>query len=68
MTDFSIRPARAGDEDTIVALLRELAVYERLLYRFHITAEVVRRDYLCAQPLIHCALLFDGGNAAGLAT
>ena len=34
MTDFSIRLARAGDQDLIVALLGELAAYEKLLDRF----------------------------------
>jgi GNAT superfamily N-acetyltransferase len=68
MTDFSIRPVRTGDEDIVVTLLRELAEYERLLERFHITPEVVRRDYLSDRPLVHCALLFDGAKAAGIAT
>ena len=68
MTEFSIRPAKAGDEDAIVALLRALAEYEKLLERFHITAEIVRRDYLCDRPLLFCDLLLEGETPAGIAT
>jgi len=68
MTDFSIRPARAGDEDTIVALLRALAEYEKLMHRFDITPQIVRRDYLCERPLIFCDLLFESERPAGIAT
>ena len=68
MSTHSIRPARSGDEATIVALLRDLATYEKLLDRFHITPEIVTRDYLCEQPLVFCYLLFDGEKPAGIAT
>ncbi|MGH6871792.1 MAG: GNAT family N-acetyltransferase [Rhizomicrobium sp.] len=67
-TAFEIRPARAGDEATILALLRELAVYEKLTDRFHITEAVIRRDYLCAQPLLNCDLAFEGSAPVGVAT
>ncbi|MBV9990597.1 MAG: GNAT family N-acetyltransferase [Alphaproteobacteria bacterium] len=67
MTDFTIRPAKPGDEDTIVALLRALAQYEKLTHRFHITPEIVRRDYLSERPLVFCDLLFQGDVAAGIA-
>ncbi len=68
MNDFSIRPARLGDEALIVAFLLELAEYEKLLDKFHITEDVVLRDYLNDRPLIHCDLVCDGGTPAGLAT
>jgi len=68
MTGFTIRPARAGDETVVVALLRALADYERLLDRFHVTPEIVRRDYLCERPLLNCDLLFEGETPAGIAT
>lgn len=68
MSNYSIRPAHSGDEATIVALLRELAAYEKLLDRFHITPDVVTRDYLCEQPLVFCDLLFDDEKPAGIAT
>ena len=68
MSTYFIRPARSGDEATIVALLRDLATYEKLLDRFHITEDVVARDYLCEHPLVFCDLLFDGEQPAGIAT
>jgi diamine N-acetyltransferase len=68
MANFSIRRARAGDEAAVHALLRELADYEKLLDRFHITEEIVRRDYLCAQPLLNCDLAFEGDAPVGIAT
>ena len=68
MTFFSIRPVKNGDEEAVVALLHALAEYERLLDRFHITADVVRRDYLCDNPAIFCDLLFEGEDPAGIAT
>jgi ribosomal protein S18 acetylase RimI-like enzyme len=68
VSHFSIRPARQGDEALIVALLRELATYEKLLDRFHIAADIITRDYLCERPLLFCDLLFEGENPAGIAT
>jgi GNAT superfamily N-acetyltransferase len=68
VSNFLIRPARQGDETVIVALLRDLAVYEKLLDRFRITVEAVTRDYLCERPLLFCDLLFEGEKPAGIAT
>lgn len=66
MADFHIRRAKLGDEDAMFGLLRELADYEKLLDVFHITQEVIRRDYLSAQPLCNCDLLFEGGTPVGV--
>jgi GNAT superfamily N-acetyltransferase len=63
-----IRAARAGDEDSILSLLRALAEYEKLLDRFHITRAVIARDYLGERPLIHAELAFDGALCCGVAT
>ncbi|HEY5337183.1 MAG TPA: GNAT family N-acetyltransferase [Rhizomicrobium sp.] len=68
MAGFAIRAAKQGDEDVILTLLYELAVYEKLTDKFKITREIIRRDYLCEKPLIHCELLFEGGIAIGIAT
>jgi diamine N-acetyltransferase len=57
-----------GEEELILALLRELAEYEKLLDVFHVTAAVIRRDYLGAQPLLQCDLAFEGDAPAGIAT
>lgn len=68
MMSCTIRAAQKGDESLIVSLLRELAEYEKLLDRFHITPEAVTRDYLSAQPLLFCDLAFEGDRPAGIAT
>jgi GNAT superfamily N-acetyltransferase len=68
MTDFHIRRAQAGEESVILALLRDLADYEKLLHRFQITDAVIRRDYLCEHPLLNCDLAFADAKPVGLAT
>jgi GNAT superfamily N-acetyltransferase len=68
MGDTTIRAIAKGDEALVVALLRELADYEKLLDRFRITPAVVARDYLCDRPLLNCELAFADGAAAGIAT
>jgi GNAT superfamily N-acetyltransferase len=64
MSDFSIRAALASDSPLIVALLRELAEYEKLLDRFCLTEEAVKRDMMGAA--CHCDLAYAGDEAAGL--
>jgi diamine N-acetyltransferase len=66
LTALTIRRARPGDEGRVLALLRELAEYEKLLEVFHITEEAIRRDYLGAQPLCNCDLVFAGEAAVGV--
>ncbi|HVZ91433.1 MAG TPA: GNAT family N-acetyltransferase [Rhizomicrobium sp.] len=69
MQDFEIRSAREGDEGVVLALLRELAAYEKLLDRFRVTAEIVKRDYLSERPLIFCDLaIARNEEALGLAS
>lgn len=65
---LEIRPARLGEEALIVSLLHDLAVYEKLTDRFHVTEAVVRRDYLCEHPLLECDLAFEDGAPIGIAT
>src|SRR5215469_6665970 len=64
MSDFSIRAALASDSPLIVALLRELAEYEKLLDRFCLTEEAVKRDMMGAA--CHCDLAYAGDEATGL--
>lgn len=68
MGTIEIRTARKGDEAVIVSLLRALAEYEKLLDRFHITPEIVARDYLGEHPAVFCDLAFEGDVPAGIAT
>jgi GNAT superfamily N-acetyltransferase len=64
----AIRAAKAGDEEPILSLLHELAVYEKLTDKFRITRAVIARDYLCERPPIECDLAFEGEEPVGIAT
>lgn len=68
MKDFTIRAARPGDEKLILALLGELADYEKLRDKFNVTEAVILRDYLCARPLMNCDLAFEGDREVGVGT
>jgi GNAT superfamily N-acetyltransferase len=68
MTALAIRRAAAGDEDLSLTLLRELAVYEKIEDRFHLTREALSRDFLCAEPLCFCELAFAGDDPVGVMT
>jgi GNAT superfamily N-acetyltransferase len=68
MSGLAIRRARAGDEELALATLRELAVYEKIEDRFHLTRDALSRDFLCAEPLCFCELAFEGQNAVGVMT
>jgi diamine N-acetyltransferase len=63
---FVLRHAAPGDEGIIVALLRELAEYEKLLHRFRLTPEAAARDMLGAA--CHTELAFAGAEAVAIAT
>lgn len=66
MSDFVLRAAAPADAPAIVALLRELADYEKLLHRFHLTEETAARDMTGAA--CHTELGFADGAAVGIAT
>jgi GNAT superfamily N-acetyltransferase len=62
---FTIRAAAPGDEGSIVALLRELAVYEKAPV-FTLSEADVARDLTGAQRSALCHLLFVDGEAVAL--
>jgi ribosomal protein S18 acetylase RimI-like enzyme len=64
---FSIRAAKGGDEGAIVALLWELAEYEKLTSRFRLDEGAVRRDMLGENAASRCVVLEADGEVAGLA-
>lgn len=68
MTGFLIRTAANGDEKTIVALLRELAHYERIGERFKLTEAAVARDMLGPQARCYCELAWFGSEPVGIMT
>jgi GNAT superfamily N-acetyltransferase len=66
--ELTIRSAAIGDEALVLSLLHELADYERLLDKFHVTEEIVRSDYLGASPLLNCELAFEADSPVGVMT
>ncbi len=68
MNGTVIRSAQTGDEDAVLGLLRELAVYERLECRFRLTPEIVAHDFFCTPPAVGCDLAFLEQQAAAIVT
>ena len=68
MPDLTIRRALRGDEELILALLRELAEYEKLTHAFQLTKEIVTRDFFGSAPAAFCDLAYQGTKPVGLAT
>ena len=66
MSDFTLRTAAPGDEPLIRALLKELADYEKLQDRFHLTESAIARDMF--GDACCCELAFQGDVPAGIAT
>ena len=66
MSDYSIRAATPADAPAIVRLLRELADYEKLLHRFHLTEQIAARDM--TGDACQTDLVFQDGAAVGIAT
>lgn len=68
MPGLSIRPATAADGAVMLALLRELAGYEKLLDSFTTDAPAIARDFFGPRKLAECDLAFADGEAVGIAT
>ena len=51
---FTIRPARPGDVPAVVAMVHELAEYERAADECALTEEQLRAALFCAQPALFC--------------
>jgi GNAT superfamily N-acetyltransferase len=66
MSDFSIRAASAADAPVIMALLRELADYEKLLEEFHPTEALIARDMLGPDAACRCDIAWKGDEPAGI--
>ncbi|HUO64063.1 MAG TPA: GNAT family N-acetyltransferase [Terriglobales bacterium] len=64
---FSIRPGARRDAPAIVALIRELALYERLLHEVKITPAEVRRHGFGRRPYFKTLICRRGGKPVGLA-
>jgi GNAT superfamily N-acetyltransferase len=64
--DFAIRTARAGDEDGILALLWDFAVFEKLTHIFELTRETVARDFVGPAARVRCDVAECDGAIAGV--
>lgn len=62
-----IAPARRADLPLIVALVRELAEYERLLDQVRITPADLERDLFGPRPYAEAAVAWEGDEAVGFA-
>jgi GNAT superfamily N-acetyltransferase len=62
-----IRPATAGDVPAMVALVRELAAYERAEEAVQLTPELLEAALFGASPAVFAHVAETGGEVAGFA-
>ena len=62
-----IRPAGIEDTEEILALIYELAVYEKAPNEAKATAEQIRQSFFCENPKVFCEIVEEDGKIAGLA-
>ena len=67
MTQATLRPAEPQDAGAIVALIRELAVYEKLEHEAKATPEDVRRHLFGDRPVAEVVLAEVEGSVVGFA-
>jgi GNAT superfamily N-acetyltransferase len=63
----TIRPARPDDAETLVALIRELAAYEKLEDQARAAPEALRRDLFGPRPFAEALVAEVDGGPAGFA-
>jgi len=61
-----IRDARSGDEAAIHALLLEFAEFEKLTDKFHLTPEIISRDFVGDRRRVHCDVAEWDGALVGV--
>jgi GNAT superfamily N-acetyltransferase len=66
-TSVVVRPATPGDVALILALIRELAEFERALDEVHATEESLRATLFADRPAAFCHVAEYDGQAAGFA-
>ena len=66
MSGLVIREAVPGDEVLVLELLQELAVYEKLTDKFHLTRTTIVRDFLGPERICRCDLAFEGRAPVGV--
>jgi len=63
----SVRPATPGDVPELVAMIRELAEYERALHEVEATEERLHATLFAAEPAVFGHVLEIDGEVAGMA-
>ena len=66
-TAVQIRPARPGDEKTILSLIQQLAAYEKLSHEVVATPEALERTLFGTPSYAECIIAEVSGKAAGFA-
>ena len=61
-----IRDARSGDEAAIHALLWEFAEFEKLTHKFHLTPEIISRDFVGDRRRVQCDVAEWDGALVGV--
>ena len=64
---LSIRPAAPGDAALVLAFVRELAAYEKLLHEVVATEEAIDAALFGPNPRVFCDLAIWGAEPAGMA-
>jgi GNAT superfamily N-acetyltransferase len=64
---MSIRPATIADTDEILALIYELALYEKAPKEAKATREQIIDSFFCENPKVFCEIVEVDGEIAGLA-
>ena len=64
---LQLRPATVADVPEILALIRELADYEKLLHEVDASEDDLHRDLFGATPRAHCDIALSNGEVAGFA-
>ncbi|QFR33333.1 GNAT family N-acetyltransferase [Ancylobacter sp. TS-1] len=64
---LALRPARPEDAALILAFVRELADYEKLLHEVEATEDDIARDLFGPNPRVFCDIAEWDGQAAGFA-
>jgi GNAT superfamily N-acetyltransferase len=64
---MSIRPATIADTDEIIALIYELALYEKAPEEAKATREQIIDSFFCENPKVFCEIVEVDGDIAGLA-
>ena len=64
---IAVRPAAPADAALVLALVRELAAYERLAHEAVATPQMIAQALFCQSPRVFCDIAESDGEAVGFA-